>query len=197
MERVQRVIRAVEPHDSVERYTALGVECIRGEARITSPWTVESTASVTSPRARSSSPPARGRSCRRFPASKRDACLTSDNRLGAARAAAALVVLGGGPVGCELAQAFARLGSQVTQVEMLPRLLAREDPDVSELVRARVRGRRASTCARAPRGALRRGRTARLRARRTEKRVDFDALLCALGACRTPRATGSRSSASR
>src|SRR5438552_14818028 len=41
MERVQRVVRTVEPHDSVERYTELGVECIRGEARITSPWTVQ------------------------------------------------------------------------------------------------------------------------------------------------------------
>jgi pyruvate/2-oxoglutarate dehydrogenase complex dihydrolipoamide dehydrogenase (E3) component len=56
-----------------------------------------------------------------------------------------LVVLGGGPIGCELTQAFARLGARVTQVEMLPRLMIREDPEVSELV-ARASAPRASTC---------------------------------------------------
>ena len=94
-----------------------------------------------------------------------------------------LVVLGGGPIGCELAQAFARFGSKVTQVEMLPRLLAREDPEVSEMVRGALRARKASTCSPA---------TARSRVREDaqvlvcehdgrEKRVEFDALLCAVG----------------
>ena len=108
MERVQRVVRTVEPHDSVERYTALGVECLQGEAKITSPWTVEVTtrrAHARSPRARSSSPPARGRSCRRFPASSEAELLTSDTLWDLRELPRRLVVLGGGPIGCELAQA--------------------------------------------------------------------------------------------
>ena len=66
--------------------------------------------------------------------------VTSDTLWDAARAAAgACVVLGGGPIGCELAQCFARLGSQVTQVEMLPRILIREDPEISAMVAQRFR----------------------------------------------------------
>src|SRR2546421_7976564 len=136
MERVQRVVRAVEPHDSVERYTRLGVECIRGEARITSPWTVQidgqrtltTRAIIIAAGARALVPP--------IPGIEQARVLTSDTVWELRELPKRLAVLGGGPIGCELAQAFARFGAHVTQVEMLPRLLAREDPEVSGLVRA-------------------------------------------------------------
>ena len=140
MERVQRVIRAIEPHDSVTRYTALGVECIEGEARITSPWTVKVTtandsrtlttrAIVIASGGRPFVPP--------IPGIEDAGYLTSDTVWGLRELPRRLVVLGGGPIGCELAQCFARFGSQVTQVEMLPRLLVREDPEISAMVASR------------------------------------------------------------
>ena len=72
-----------------------------------------------------------------------------------------LLVLGGGPIGCELAQCFARFGSQVTQVEMLPRILSREDPEISEMVAQRLRAGRRSQCSPATRRSGSRSRTAR------------------------------------
>jgi pyruvate/2-oxoglutarate dehydrogenase complex dihydrolipoamide dehydrogenase (E3) component/uncharacterized membrane protein YdjX (TVP38/TMEM64 family) len=142
MERVQRVVRTVEPHDSVERYTGLGVECLRGEATLTSPWSVEvrtaagtkslSTRSIViAAGARPFVPP--------IPGIHETGYLTSDTVWDIRKLPRRLVVLGGGPIGCELAQAFARFGSRVILVEMLPRLLIREDPEVSELVEARFR----------------------------------------------------------
>ena len=142
MNRVQRVIKTVEPHDSVERYTELGVDCLQGEARITSPWTVEVTTPegtqtlsarslVIAAGARPFVPP--------IPGLEDVGYLTSDTVWGLQERPQRLVVLGGGPIGCELAQAFARTGSQVTQVEMLPRLMVREDPEVSEMVMRRFR----------------------------------------------------------
>jgi pyruvate/2-oxoglutarate dehydrogenase complex dihydrolipoamide dehydrogenase (E3) component/uncharacterized membrane protein YdjX (TVP38/TMEM64 family) len=180
MERVQRVIRAVEPHDSAERYEGLGVECIHGEAKITSPWTVEVDGKVLTTRsiviaagARPIVPP--------IPGLEAASVLTSENLWSLRELPPRLVVLGGGPVGCELAQAFSRFGSKVTQVEMLPRLLAREDPDVSEMVRACfvdegievLTGHRAARCE-GPQVLVceHAGR---------ERRVEFDALLCAVG----------------
>jgi pyruvate/2-oxoglutarate dehydrogenase complex dihydrolipoamide dehydrogenase (E3) component/uncharacterized membrane protein YdjX (TVP38/TMEM64 family) len=187
MERVERVIRAVEPHDSVERYESLGVECIHGEAKITSPWTVEVGGKVLTTRsiviaagARPIVPP--------IPGIEAATVLTSDNLWSLRELPRRLVVLGGGPVGCELAQAFCRFGSKVAQVEMLPRLLAREDPDVSEMVRSRfegegievLTGHRAARCE-GPNVLVceHAGR---------EKRVEFDALLCAVG--RIPNTSG-------
>jgi len=133
MERVQRVIGQVAPHDSIERYTELGVDCIQGEARITSPWTItvdgrtlSARAIVIASGARPFVPPIEGVEEMDY--------LTSDNLWALREQPARLLVLGGGPIGCELTQAFARLGSQVTQVEMLPRLMPREDPDISERV---------------------------------------------------------------
>ncbi len=142
MERVQRVVRTVAPHDSIERYTSLGVEVIEGSAKITSPWTVEITKAegtrtlstrsiVIAAGARPFVPPISGLEAAGY--------LTSDNLWELRQLPARLVVLGGGPIGSELAQAFARLGSRVTQVEMLPRLLPREDTDVSALVAERFR----------------------------------------------------------
>jgi pyruvate/2-oxoglutarate dehydrogenase complex dihydrolipoamide dehydrogenase (E3) component/uncharacterized membrane protein YdjX (TVP38/TMEM64 family) len=153
MARMRRVIRTVEPHDSVERYTQLGVECVEGAARITSPWTVEvggrriaTRAVVVATGARPFVPPIPG---------LRDAgYLTSDTVWELTALPRRLVVLGGGPIGCELAQCFARFGAEVTVVEMLPRLLPREDEEISALVEERFRregirlltGHRAAAC---------------------------------------------------
>ncbi|RZS52346.1 FAD-dependent oxidoreductase [Sphaerotilus mobilis] len=146
MERVQRVVQAIEPHDSVERYTGLGVDVAQGRARIVSPWAVEIThhdgrvetlttrAIVIAAGARPFVPPIPGLD-RLGPTE----LLTSDNVWQLRQRPARLVVLGGGPIGSELTQAFARLGSQVTQVEMAARILGREDEDVSALVTARFR----------------------------------------------------------
>jgi pyruvate/2-oxoglutarate dehydrogenase complex dihydrolipoamide dehydrogenase (E3) component/uncharacterized membrane protein YdjX (TVP38/TMEM64 family) len=136
MERVQNVVRQVEPHDSVERYTGLGVECIEGEARILDPWTVQvngqkltARALVIAAGARPFVPP--------IPGLEQAGYLTSDTVWNLRELPRRLVVLGGGPIGSELTQCFARLGSQVTQVEMLPRIMIREDADVSARVQAR------------------------------------------------------------
>lgn len=134
MDRVRRVINAVEPHDSVARYSALGVECLHGEARITTPYTVVVDGRVLTTRsiviatgARPLVPP--------IPGLDEIDYLTSDTVWDLSELPARLTVLGGGPIGCELAQCFARLGSTVTIVEMLPRLLIREDPEVAERVK--------------------------------------------------------------
>jgi dihydrolipoamide dehydrogenase len=140
MERVQRVIRTVEPHDSVERYTGLGVDCLEGSAKITSPWTVLVQTSsgartlttkniVIAAGARPFVPP--------IPGLDKIGYLTSDTLWDLRELPKRLLVLGGGAIGSELAQAFARLGSRVCQVEMLPRILIREDPEVSAQVHAR------------------------------------------------------------
>lgn len=133
MERVQHVVAKVEPHDSVERYTGLGVEVIQGEARVTSPFTVVVNGRTLTTRniivatgARPFVPPIPGLDQVRH--------LTSDNVWALRQQPRRLVVLGGGPIGSELTQAFARLGSQVIQVEMMPRILLREDEDVATLV---------------------------------------------------------------
>jgi pyruvate/2-oxoglutarate dehydrogenase complex dihydrolipoamide dehydrogenase (E3) component/uncharacterized membrane protein YdjX (TVP38/TMEM64 family) len=136
MERVQRIIRTVEPHDSIERYTGLGVECLTGEARITSPYTVEVNGRVLTTRsiilatgASPFVPP--------IPGLAEAGYLTSDTLWELREKPERLVVLGGGPIGSEMTQAFARLGCQVTQVEMAPRILIREDPEVSALMQER------------------------------------------------------------
>ena len=188
MERVQRVVRAVEPHDSAERYTKLGVECIQGEARITSPWSVQidgqrtltTRAIIIAAGARPLVPP--------LPGIERARVLTSDTVWELRELPQRLVVLGGGPIGCELAQAFARFGARVTQVEMLGRLLAREDPDVSQLVRAQfaAEGIDVRTAHRALR--IDDGSTLVCEHQGAEVRLEFDALLCALG--RVPNTAG-------
>ncbi|MDB5922931.1 MAG: associated Golgi protein [Betaproteobacteria bacterium] len=138
MERVQRVIRRIEPHDSVQRYAALGVECLEGEAKIKDPWTIQvsfpdgriraltTRSIVIAAGARPYVPP--------IPGLQEVRPLTSDTVWDLRTLPRRLVVLGGGPIGCELAQCFVRLGSEVTLVEMLPRILMREDPDVSDIV---------------------------------------------------------------
>jgi pyruvate/2-oxoglutarate dehydrogenase complex dihydrolipoamide dehydrogenase (E3) component len=180
MERVQRVIREIEPHDSVERYTQLGVECIQGEATISSPWSVAvngkaltTRAIVIAAGAEPFVPP--------IPGIEAMDCLTSDTVWALRVQPRRLLVLGGGPIGCELSQAFARLGSQVTQVEMLPRILPREDPEFSELVAQRMRadGVELLTGHKAVRFLPEKVLVCEHQGR--EVRVPFDALLCAVG----------------
>lgn len=140
MERVRQVIREIEPHDSIERYTGLGVEVVQGSARITSPWSVDietpdgkhtltTRSIIIATGARPFVPPIPGIDAIDY--------LTSDNVWDLREMPRRLVVLGGGPIGCELTQTFARLGANVTQVEMMPRLMLREDPEVSRLVAQR------------------------------------------------------------
>ena len=188
MERVQRVIRTIEPHDSAERYAQLGVECLEGEARIVTPWEVEIAAAQGETRRLTTRSIVIAAGARPFvppiPGIEHMGCLTSDTVWDLRALPARLLVLGGGPIGSELAQAFARLGSKVTQVEMLPRLLPREDPEVSELVRARfaAEGIEVLTGHRAKRFLLEGGRKLLVCERGGEDvRVEFDALLCAVG----------------
>lgn len=192
MARVQEVVRAVASHDSAARYSRLGVEVLQGYARIINPWTVEikfkdgsshrltTRAIVIATGASPSVPP--------LPGLDDVGYVTSDSlwdefaKLDAPPAR--LVVLGGGPMGCELAQSFARLGSSVTQVEMAPRIMLREDEEVSEISREAltrdgvnvITGRQALRCERE--GAR---KFIVLEDQGTEQRIEFDALLCAVG----------------
>ena len=138
MQRIQRVIADIEPHDSVERYTDLGVDVIQGEAKILTPWTVEVNGQTLSSRnliiaagARPFVPD--------IPGLEHIRAYTSDSIWTLREQPRWLLVLGGGPIGCELAQAFQRLGSQVIQVERGGRLLPREDANASEAVMASLR----------------------------------------------------------
>lgn len=141
MARVQRVIRDIEPHDSVERYNALGVDVVIGRARIVSPWAVEVTQDdgqkqllttrsiVIATGGRPFVPPLAGLDQIDY--------FTSENIWSLRKRPERMVVMGGGPIGCELAQTFARLGCRVTQIEKGPRLLPREDEDAAALVARR------------------------------------------------------------
>ena len=192
MERVAAVVRRIEPHDSAERYRSLHVDVVQGHAKILNPWTVEidrdegrkhtlSTRSIViATGAAPFIPP--------LPGLAEVGCLTSDTLWELRELPQRLVVLGGGPIGCELAQCFARLGSRVTQVEMLDRILAREDADVSALAtlaleRDGVRvltGHQALRCETdATAGATRKFLVAAQGG--VEHRIEFDRLLCAVG----------------
>ena len=131
MERVARVKKKIEPHDSVERYTKLGVDCYQGDAKILSPYEVEVNGQVLTTRniviatgAAPFVPPIKG--------IEQIDYLTSDTLWDIREQPQKLVILGGGPIGAELTQAFARLGTQVTQVERADRIMGKEDPEVSE-----------------------------------------------------------------
>ena len=192
MQRVHAVIAAIEPHDSIERYTALGVEVLQGYAKIINPWTVEialndgttqtltTRSIVIAAGARPFVPP--------LPGLEDVGYVTSDTlwntfaKLDAVPTR--LVVLGGGPIGCELAQAFARLGSAVTQVEMGERIMVREDAEVSALASAALQadGVQVLTEHKALRCELQAGQKVLIAEHAgTEVRIEFDQLLCAVG----------------
>lgn len=131
MTRVHKVIAEIEPHDSIERYTQLGVECVTGEAEIVDKHTVKvgdrmitAKSIIVASGARPFVPPIEGLDQIEY--------LTSDNVWQLEEQPKRLVVLGGGPIGCELSQAFSKLGSDVTMVEMMGQLMGREDSDVAE-----------------------------------------------------------------
>ena len=188
MQRVREVIRQIEPHDSIERYTDLGVQVLQGHAHITSPWTVQvrqldGTVQTLSTRniviAAGASPVVPG-----LPGLQEAGFLTSDTVWDLSELPQRLVVLGGGPVGCELAQSFARLGSQVWQVEHAERLLPREDTEVSELVARSLRadGVQVLTGHEALRVEFVQGvKQLIVRHGAQEQAIAFDRLLCAVG----------------
>jgi len=195
MERVQRVIRDIEPHDSVERYTELGVECVEGSATIDTPWSVSiegkdgahrtltTRAIVIAAGARPFVPP--------IPGLEQVDYLTSDTVWNLRAMPRRLVVLGGGPIGCELTQAFQRLGANVTQVEMLPRIMIREDPEISALVleRLRAEGVRVLLEHKAKQFLIEGGEKLLIAEHRGEEvRIPFDEVLVAVG--RLPNTEG-------
>lgn len=189
MERVRRVIRTVEPHDSAARYSGLGVEVIQGQARISSPWSVEvdgrsltTRAIVIATGAQPQVPP--------LPGLERVRHYTSDNIWDLTARPERLLVLGGGPIGCELAQAFARLDCRVTLVTRAG-LMGKEDPDAVAAVEAALGADGVQILKDSE--ALRCEGTdgeQRLWVRRkgAEEAIPFDALLLALG--RAPRTRG-------
>jgi len=137
MGRVHRAIGKIAPNDSVERYEGLGVECLQGTARVVDPWTVEvdgrrltARAIVLATGAGPLVPPIPGLADVDY--------LTSDNLWDLRELPEKLVVLGGGPIGCEMTQAFNRLGAQVIQVEMADRLMGPEDPDIAAMLQQRL-----------------------------------------------------------
>jgi len=185
MARVRRVITAIEPHDSRERYRGLGVDCIEGEGRLVSPWEVAVNGQRLSARsiivasgAEPLVPP--------LPGLDQLAHLTSDTVWSLESMPERLLVLGGGPIGCELSLAFARLGSRVTQVEMAPRLLPREDPEAGELLgtvfaREGIEVRLGCRALAVEPGADGRSGVLRIASPDGEQRIAFDRLLLALG----------------
>jgi pyruvate/2-oxoglutarate dehydrogenase complex dihydrolipoamide dehydrogenase (E3) component/uncharacterized membrane protein YdjX (TVP38/TMEM64 family) len=187
MERVQRVIKTIEPHDSVHRYAGLGVECVKGEATLVSPWEVkvkmdagEKTFTtrniVIAAGARPVIPP--------IPGLAEANPLTSDNVWNLRKLPQRLVVLGGGPIGSELTQCFARFGAQVTQVEMLPRILLREDPEVSDLVMKRFQAEGIDVLVnhKARQVVIENGEKFLIVEHNgADKRIAFDEILCAVG----------------
>jgi pyruvate/2-oxoglutarate dehydrogenase complex dihydrolipoamide dehydrogenase (E3) component/uncharacterized membrane protein YdjX (TVP38/TMEM64 family) len=194
MDRVRKIITDIEPHDSVERYTEMGVDCAQGEAKIVSPWEVEITSSQGTRRLTTRSiviaagsspfiPPIQGIEDVGY--------LTSDTIWNLRELPARMVVLGGGPIGCELAQCFSRLGSKVTQVEMLPRIMMREDPEVSETLMRRFRNEGIEVLVghKAKRFIVENGENILVSESGSgETRVPFDALLVAVG--RIPNTQG-------
>jgi len=138
MKRVHDVIKAIEPHDSIERYTSLGVECITGDAEIISPWEVKANGKVLTTRnitiaagAFPFVPP--------IPGIENVDYLVSDNLWNITEQPKRFVILGGGPIGLEMAQAFARLGSEVSIIEMGPRVMSKEGSDVAEVIEKKLR----------------------------------------------------------
>ena len=196
MARVNEIVKKIEPHDSVERYTELGVEVLQGYGRVINPWTVEikdehgvtqtltTRSIVIAAGAQPFVPP--------LPGLDEVGYVTSDTLWEKFSAFDAppkrLVVLGGGPIGCELTQAFARLGVQVTQIEMAGRLLSREDAEVSEILSESMRSdgvtilteHKALRCERKEVGGVT-VKSIVVEHDGIERHIEFDELLCAVG----------------
>jgi pyruvate/2-oxoglutarate dehydrogenase complex dihydrolipoamide dehydrogenase (E3) component/uncharacterized membrane protein YdjX (TVP38/TMEM64 family) len=192
MARVHQVIADIAPHDSIERYTNLGVEVLKGYGKLIDPWTVEiklndgSTQTLTARTlviatgARPFVPP--------LPGIEETGYVTSDTLWSKFaeldEAPKKLVVLGGGPIGCELAQSFARLGSSVTQVEMTQRVMIKEDVEVSAFAHQSLTdsGVNILTSHQALRCEAREGKKYLVvKHNDTEIDIEYDELLCAVG----------------
>ncbi len=179
MRRVQKIIARIEPHDSVERYESLGVECVHGQARIVSPYEVEvddriiTTGNIIiASGARPFVPPIKG--IDQIP------YLTSDNVWQLEALPENLLILGAGPIGCELAQAFARLGSRVTLLDMEPRILPREDEDAAAQVARQLEADGVNIVLNAKAQAAEEGALV-VQQDGTEQRIDFEKILIAVG----------------
>ena len=200
MARIHRVIADIAPHDSVERFVGLGVDVQLGHATIINPWTVEikghdgATQRLTTRNiviaagARPFVPPLPGLGSVDYVTSDTlwDVFAQMDEM------PRRMVVLGGGPIGCELSHAFARLGAEVSQIEMAPRIMMREDEDVSELARQALQAdgvqvlvsHKALRCEKSAGGA----KSIIVEHQGQEIRLEFDALIVAVG--RAARLTG-------
>jgi pyruvate/2-oxoglutarate dehydrogenase complex dihydrolipoamide dehydrogenase (E3) component/uncharacterized membrane protein YdjX (TVP38/TMEM64 family) len=188
MDRIAGIIRAIEPHDSPERYRALGVDVVQGHARIVDPWRVQITDAAGTTQTLTTKNIVIATGAAPFvpplPGLEEVGYLTSDTLWDLRELPERLVVLGGGPVGCELAQCFARLGSQVTVIEILPRLMVREDEEVSALVRAALESDGATVlCGHTALRCEQEGgaKFIVVEADGVEQRIGFDVLLCAVG----------------
>jgi pyruvate/2-oxoglutarate dehydrogenase complex dihydrolipoamide dehydrogenase (E3) component/uncharacterized membrane protein YdjX (TVP38/TMEM64 family) len=191
IERIHRIIAEIAPADSVERYTGLGVDVRKGHARLVDPWTVEidggerltARAIVIAAGGEPAVPP--------IPGLAESGYLTSDTmweRLrGRERVPERIAIVGGGPIGTEMAQAFARLGSKVTQIEHGPRLLPKEDEEVSELIEAVLRDEGVEILA-GHEAARVEGKALVVRSGGGERSVPFDEIIVAVG--RKARLTG-------
>jgi len=199
MQRVHQVVADVAPHDSVERYTNLGVEVEKGYAKILDPWTVQisyedgttkkltTRSIVIATGARPFVPP--------LPGIEETGYVTSDTLWNEfaklEQAPKKLVVLGGGPIGSELAQSFARLGSNVTQIEMAERIMIKEDLEVSEFATESLKesGVNILTSHQALRCEMKDGKKFIIvKHNEQEIEIEYDQLLCAVG--RSARLTG-------
>jgi dihydrolipoamide dehydrogenase len=190
MDRVQRVIKKVEPHDSVERYRALGVDVIKGEAHLVSPHEVRVNGKTYTTKSIIIATGA-GPFVPPIPGLDQISFLTTENIWKLREQPKRLAVLGGGPIGCELSQCFARLGTQVVLVEMAPQLLVREDDEVIRLMESRFGDEgvelRLETKAVGVQVEDKRKYLVTEKDGRKE-RIEFDQLLVAVG--RKPRTTG-------
>ncbi|MDN3453972.1 MULTISPECIES: bifunctional TVP38/TMEM64 family protein/FAD-dependent oxidoreductase [unclassified Psychrobacter] len=192
MARVQQVVADIAPHDSVERYTNLGVDVVKGYAKLIDPWTVEiqlndggmqtltARTIVIATGARPFVPP--------LPGIEETGYVTSDTLwtkfAELEEAPKKLVVLGGGPIGSELAQSFARLGSNVTQIEMSDRIMGKEDLEVSAFAHQSLTdsGVNILTSHQAMRCEMRDGKKYIIvKHNETEIDIEYDELLCAVG----------------
>lgn len=192
MQRIHDVIAKIEPHDSVERYSKMGVDVVQGYAKLIDPWTVEIQLTEGGTKRLTARSIVLATGARPFvpdlPGLEDVGYYTSDTMWEAFakfdEPPKRLVVLGGGPIGCELAQSFARLGSTVTQVERSARIMGREDEEVSELVQESMRADGVNILT--SHNALRcekEGDVKRLIVEKdgVESVIEFDALLCAVG----------------
>ncbi len=192
MARIHEVIKTVAPHDSIERYTQLGVDVVEGYATIVDPWTVEIKRNDGTTQRLTTRSIIIAAGARPFvpalPGLEAVGYVTSDTlwhefaKLDAPPAR--LVILGGGPIGCELAQSFSRLGSQVFQIEMAPRILSREDVEVSEFAQraleqdgvAVLTSHKALRCEQAGERKF-----IIVEHEGVEQQIEFDTLICAVG----------------